>query len=925
MLSFVFRKMKNSRWMTASLLLGNLLLFSVVAAIPIYTDGIMQSVMTDSFSAIQASGEVWSGSIHTESDVRQSRAYNQALEAGEITEALAESYGVPILAQSHTRTSFAFRYEGPEDRVALRSGRMISLAAKTDFTDHVQIVGGRMYAQTIPEDGIIEAVINAETMTRQDMMIGEVYTFDSLKDKNGEPYRFRVVGVFKGAEDTDPYWYRSANTEIDAAMIAMPVFEQVFDATYRTRYSLTMEWDFVIDAQQLDVARVAEYAAATEAAAGQIEELRSDVQIAFAKTLQSFLGQQGQLNVLLWLLLVPILVMLALFLFMVSRQILEQEKNTIAVLKSRGASRAQVVGIYAAESGILCIICAAVGIPLGLLLCRVIGASNGFLNLVQRTALSLRIVPDVFFYVAAAAVLSVSMMTVPAVLYSRETIVSHKRAGAKSGVLSVAAVLITAAALGVSLYAWYSFRNQLTAVIAGNAVQIDPLLYMAASVFLLGSGAAVALLLPMGLRLLHRVGEKRWPASVYAALLRAQRAATDQRFLMVFLVLTIAVGIFNATTARTINQNKEDNLFYRNGADLVLLQEWKDNSNDESAEVRLYYEPDFAVYEAFDEQYDAVQLTKVLNRDKYTVQKNTVRVMGIESQAFGQVTSLRDDLLPVHYHEYLNTLALSADAVLVSENFMADGYELGDRIEIVNENGMSMIGTIYGFIPYWPTYYATDVHTDYWGERTLVEERLIVGNLAQMQNAWGVEPYEIWVRTEQEELVYDFAAENGLQYRYFTDTAADLVDEKNDPILQGTNGVLTVGFILVLAVCMVGFLIFWILSIRSRTLQFGVFRAMGMPMRGLIELLIAEQVFVSLTSVAAGAAVGILASRLYVPLIQLSYTSMDVTLPLRIVAEGSDYARLFIVFGAVFVICLAALAILVKRIRIAQALKLGED
>ena len=206
-----------------------------------------------------------------------------------------------------------------------------------------------------------------------------------------------------------------------------------------------------------------------------------------------------------------------------------------------------------------------------------------------------------------------------------------------------------------------------------------------------------------------------------------------------------------------------------------------------------------------------------------------------------------------------------------------------------------------------------------------MEQHLIVGNLVQMQNIWGVEPYEVWIKTDNTDLVYDFAEANGLQYTSFTETAADLVDEKNDPILQGTNGVLTVGFILVLAVCMVGFLIFWILSIRSRTLQFGVFRAMGMPMGGLIELLIAEQVCVSLTSVAAGAGVGILASRLYVPLIQLSYTSMDITLPLRIVAEGSDYLRLFSVFGAVFVICLAALAILVKRIRIAQALKLGED
>ncbi|MBR6424941.1 MAG: ABC transporter permease, partial [Oscillospiraceae bacterium] len=143
--------------------------------------------------------------------------------------------------------------------------------------------------------------------------------------------------------------------------------------------------------------------------------------------------------------------------------------------------------------------------------------------------------------------------------------------------------------------------------------------------------------------------------------------------------------------------------------------------------------------------------------------------------------------------------------------------------------------------------------------------------------------------------------------------------------LQGTNGVLTVGFILVLCVCMAGFLIFWVLSIQGRTLQFGVFRAIGMPMRDLIILLVTEQVLVSLSSVAAGALVGVLAARLYVPLIQMSYTAMDVSLPLRIVARGSDYLRLFGVFGAVFLLCLGVLAVLVRRIRIAQALKLGED
>ena len=124
---------------------------------------------------------------------------------------------------------------------------------------------------------------------------------------------------------------------------------------------------------------------------------------------------------------------------------------------------------------------------------------------------------------------------------------------------------------------------------------------------------------------------------------------------------------------------------------------------------------------------------------------------------------------------------------------------------------------------------------------------------------------------------------------------------------------------------MTGFMIFWILSIRSRTLQFGIFRAMGMPMRDVFSMLINEQVLISLLSAAMGVGVGWVASRLYVPLIQMSYTTQDVSLPLRIVAEGSDYGRLLLVVGILFVVCILVLGLIIRKIRIAQALKLGED
>ena len=144
-------------------------------------------------------------------------------------------------------------------------------------------------------------------------------------------------------------------------------------------------------------------------------------------------------------------------------------------------------------------------------------------------------------------------------------------------------------------------------------------------------------------------------------------------------------------------------------------------------------------------------------------------------------------------------------------------------------------------------------------------------------------------------------------------------------MLQGTNGILTVGFIVVLALCSVGFLIFWVLSIKSRSLLFGIFRAMGMSMREVYTMLINEQLFISGAAVAAGALTGWLTSRLYMPLIQLAYAASDNALPLEVVSHQADNIRLFAVVGMVMLICLFVLGVLISRMKVTQALKLGED
>ncbi|MDR1699900.1 MAG: ABC transporter permease, partial [Lachnoclostridium sp.] len=159
----------------------------------------------------------------------------------------------------------------------------------------------------------------------------------------------------------------------------------------------------------------------------------------------------------------------------------------------------------------------------------------------------------------------------------------------------------------------------------------------------------------------------------------------------------------------------------------------------------------------------------------------------------------------------------------------------------------------------------------------------------------------------------------------FEDVGNHLTNVRNDPLYQGTNGILTMSFIIILILCCTGFLIYWILSIRQRELLFGVFRAMGMTKKEIIQMLINEQIFSSGMSIAAGTVLGLLSSRLFIPLVQIFYASMEQTVPLEVIRNTMDMVRLFAVIAFVIILCMVILGILISKIRISQALKLGED
>jgi putative ABC transport system permease protein len=123
----------------------------------------------------------------------------------------------------------------------------------------------------------------------------------------------------------------------------------------------------------------------------------------------------------------------------------------------------------------------------------------------------------------------------------------------------------------------------------------------------------------------------------------------------------------------------------------------------------------------------------------------------------------------------------------------------------------------------------------------------------------------------------------------------------------------------------VGFLIYWVMSIKKRALQFGIFRAMGLPMPKIIGMLVTEQFLITGTSIISGVFVGSLAGSIFVPLLQLVYSAEQQVPPFRVVTLAGDYARLYLIVAFILLVAFIVLWRIITRINISQALKLGED
>ena len=945
MIRFVLRKMFHKKWLMAALLIGNILLVSIAAGNPMYTEAALQRMLTNTMSDYVTENGRYPTMAYMVSNITQ----NTSLQSNSIelfNEADARAAEMPerLGLDSKWLVRNIFLNEVDISPVLHRSNMSsveVRLGFLTGIEEHSKIINGRMYNTAI-EDGLIEVIVSEKALIELNLLLDEVLVIDNMTDAEGNPLCVKVVGVYEAASEDDHYWYKSPSDYSGQLMISEEAFYEIAGDYSKLPYPVMGLWFVIMDYNDVTVDNAQYIYDASKAYYDQHKNItNSSYTDYYNSILENYLKESLRVTVTLRILQIPIYALLAAFIFMVSGQILSMEESEISVIKSRGSYRRQILGIYLLQSIIVSLVSLIIGLPLSSLICQMLGSANAFLEFVSRQALKVRYTSTVLTYGIVAAVLSTCAMVLPALRYSKLTIVAQKQKKRRGKLPWFQRFGLDFILLAISVYGLYSYNGQKAAlaqkVLEGQG--LDPLMFLASSLFIVGLGLLALRIVPAISWLVYTIGKKIWKPDMYASFLWVLRTRNKQSYIIAFLVITLAVGIFNARTARTINTNEEERISYMAGADIVLQEAWKDNRDEAKTPDSLigfklrYTEPDYGKYQALIGGDGAEVVTKVIFDNAATCSTNLGRgqvnclLMGINTKEFGECVDFKDNLLPAHWYEYLNAMSLSPTSVLVSSNMKEQlGYNLGDSITYRDKDGHSLQGMICGFVDYWPGYSPKTTVIEKDGVISETNNYLVVGHLAYMRNAWGATPYQVWMKAaDTTDFIYDFAVDSGTRFTFFQDASALHIEMKNDPIFQGTNGILTLCFVVALLLCAVGFLIYWILSIRSRTLLLGIFRAMGMTMGEIIHMLFNEQFFISVVSIALGIGAGMLTSELYVPLVQIAYASVDTVIPLEIISQTSDMVRLLMVVVLMLLVCMAILGTIISKIHISQALKLGED
>lgn len=974
MLRFLYRKMWNTRWLTLSSLLGLIMAVAFTTSIPMYADGSLKRVVSKSLE--EKSNGLPAGSLLIRYQATGSeKADLDALADVDqyIQTELPKDVAFPNQAyvRSYSIRSSQLAPDNPQT-VDPSKKRQMTLMSQGGLKEQIEIVQGQWYADQI-QNGIVEAVILEEAMFRNDMHIGDVFNYPISGGLGIAPLKIKIVGTVKAGKEGDPYWFQGMEGLVNTLFMSEQSFQTYILQQKKIPLNLA-NWYYAFDLREIQTSQLSPLQNKLERLDITLfQKLKNTrVDLSFIPILQEFRSQSLQLQILLFTLAAPMIAMVFYYIVMNARQSLDRQRSVIAVLRSRGGSTRQIIGIYLLEGFLLGVTALIVGPMLGWFMAKSIGSSSGFLTFVDRQSVPVGVSTEALLYGAAAVFIAILASVIPAIVYARSSIVSYKQKLARADrspfwqkwFLDVGLIAVVG-------YGYYLFdqRQLLTAQtgLTTDQLQVHPLLFFVPALSIISLGLFFLRVFPWLLRLWSWIGKRFLPVPIYLTLTQLSRSAGSYYPLMLLLILTLGLGVYNASAARTIDLNSTDRTLYAYGTDVIVQAVWTGVSDelpqDQSAGQNggnsgsgaggsqgsggsqgggnsgsgqqgggapggagsgmegpppklRFVEPPFIVFQQTEGIDHAARVLRT--KGNVVVSGKSLgqgMLMGIDNVDFAKVAWFRKDLFKAHPNAYLNLLGTYEQAVIIPTSFAEKNHiKEGDIINIsIQQQQVEFV--VVATVPYWPSQYPD-------------QTPFFIANLEYIYDQAPIVPYEVWLKMKDGGKVtpiVEALTAKQIEIASVKDVRNELIIQKKHPSRGGVFGILSLGFLVSVLVSLIGYILYWFFNLSSRVVQFGVLRAMGLSRRQLTGMLLLEQGFTAGLSIALGIGIGKLTSYLFLPFLQTAENVQTQVPPFRVVFNARDTDQLFVVVAFMMLTGAALLFLHIRRLRVHQAVKLGEE
>lgn len=947
MLLCLIKKMGKSKWLFLCLILGFIFTTSIVSSIPMYTKSMLTGILQNKIKQFGQENKVDPGILSIIAKCKENEGIGYTDLTGHLStiESKVKNLGTGYKSKDMILFSNPIFLTSVDDIKVemISSWDKTYLISPDNLEKNVKIIKGR-FAKKLDGSDYYEAIVPEDYYNSQGLKLDSIYQYSGTIKPKEKQLKIKIVGTFE-VDDTK---------NIDAAnYVGIVLNKDVFINQLLKNESSNVRIQSAMFSYTLYSNKI------TPTALTSFEDSYSDMQ----KTIERWSGfsvyfgafnaindykkTEASFNIIMWMLYMPVLIMLMVYISMVAKLIIENDGDEISVMRSRGASSFYIFKEYIYEIFVVCIIGIILGPLGGKLLCSLLGNVDGFMKFIIGSPIKVTIDRWIFLYVLIVAIVFSAALLIPAALNLKKSIVVKKQQntarGSKPFYVKYYIDLILLAISAYGIYVYKIKNSSIKLAMDSSYYAVDPLLYIVSTTFFIGLGMLFIRIYPLILKIVFKLTKRFFSNAMYYAILNTERAGEGLSLIMIFIIITASLGIYNIKTANIINGSVENRTRYLNGADITMMAYWKSSedmvasdavagpskdSESTFANQLEYYEPNYTPFQKVEGIEGA---TKVLRQNQGSVKfgshtSTSTYVMGIIPNEFGKIAWFNPDFLSVHWYNYLNALTKEKNAVLISSKLASDfNIKLGDVIYYKWDKTLYLEGKVVGIVNYFPSYNPLGSSNTDTGNKS---SYMVVGNLTFMQESMFITPYEVWMKKQPgatNKTIYSSMSNNGLNLQSFSDSGYELRKQKNTPVIKSTNEALTLGFCAAMLVSAMGIIIYSILSLKKRILSFGILRSMGMSAKEVFKMLFYEFILSFGIACAIGVLIGQLTSNIFVPVMSNLWNHGQLVLPNSSLSLTSDYVRLIILTSIIFAVILVDMGMFIKRIKISQAVKLGED